>query len=460
MEAKIIGRVSEFERLEKAWMSGSFEFIVIYGRRRVGKSFLIDAFAESHKGIYFEAVDGGSEISQIRLMSRAVSGALHGSADLVYPDFIAILDDIARAAEKERIFFAIDEISYLCEACPQMPGLLQYYVDTVFRKTKLVLILSGSFRRFIEEDILSRESPLYGRSTVHMKILPFTAKETAAMLPSWDINGIAIAHVITGGIPYYLNFLAKHSTVMEAIEEEFFQPGGSLFTEAELFMRGLYRNIGTYDAILCQLASGTNEVGKIAGKTGLSEANVSAALSSLASQDIVQRKAKIAGKGNGRGWEIVDGYFAFYHRYVQPYRSLIERWRGQGAYAKAVSSIDGFVAKRMEAVFREYVLDTSTLLITSIGSIDFANPVLKRNEEVDLFGQCDEGWVIGECKWQNSPVGQEVLSILEMRKALLVGDDTAYYYLLSKSGFDEDLIRLTSPRDDIHLVTAEEVFGR
>ena len=114
----------------------------------------------------------------------------------------------------------------------------------------------------------------------------------------------------------------------------------------------------------------------------------------------------------------------------------------------------------MEAVFREYVLDTSTLLITSIGSIDFANPVLKRNEEVDLFGQCDEGWVIGECKWQNSPVGQEVLSILEMRKALLVGDDTAYYYLLSKSGFDEDLIRLTSPRDDIHLVTAEEVFGR
>ena len=155
MEERFIGRRDELARLEKVWNSGSFEFVVIYGRRRVGKSFLIDVFREGKSGVYFEAVEGGTEVTQLRLMSRAVSNGLYGSDSLVYPDFISIFDDIAKKAASERFYLAIDEISYLCESCPEMVGLLQHYVDVVFRNTKLVLILSGSSRRFIEEDILS-----------------------------------------------------------------------------------------------------------------------------------------------------------------------------------------------------------------------------------------------------------------------------------------------------------------
>ncbi len=460
MDRKIIGREEELGRLERIWNSDRFEFAVIYGRRRVGKSFLLDAFREGKNGVYFEAVDNGTEVTQLRLMSRAVSEALYGTDSIAYQDFVSLFDVIANKAESERFYFAIDEISYLCEACPEIIGLLQHYVDSVFRKTKLVLILSGSSRRFIEENILGRESPLYGRCTEQIKLFPFSAGETAMMLPSWNINDLAVAHVITGGVPYYLSFLARHGNIMDGIRCEFFQPGSSLFTEAELFMRGLYRKVSTYESILVQIANGNNEVSKIGGKTGLSDANVSAALAALAAQGIVAKREKIGGRGIGRGWEIIDGYFAFFYRYVHPYYSMIERGRGEAAFSNAANALDGFVSRRIESAFREYVLTSSGMLIKSIGSIDFPNPVLKRNEEVNLFGETDDGWIIGECKWQSNPVRREVFNLLEMRKMLLIGEEKAHYFMLSKSGYSEDMEAFARGRGDITLITGEELFRR
>ena len=460
MEEQFIGRHDELERLEKVWKSNRFEFVVIYGRRRVGKSFLIDAFREGKKGIYFEAVEHGTEMTELRLMSRAVSAGLYENEGLGYQDFISIFDDIAKKAMNERIYFAIDEISYLCEACTEMVGLLQHYVDVVFKHTKLVLILSGSSRRFIEENILSQESPLYDRRTEQIKLFPFTAAETARMFPSWNVGDLAIAHAITGGIPYYLRFLARHDSIEQALHDEFFLPGSSLFTEAELFMKGIYRSVSTYDAVLMLLASGNNEVSKIGSKTGLSDANVSMALSSLSAQGIVSKKVKIEGRGIGKGWEIRDGYFAFHYRYVQPYYSMIERGRGEAAFRNAFDSLSVFVSKRIEQDFRDYVFDKSGLLISTIGSIDFPNPVLKRNEEVDLFGKASDCWIIGECKWQTGRVGTDVLNLLEMRKMILAGEEKAEYFILSKSGFSEALESLKDSRPDVHLISADELFGR
>ena len=461
MNQKIIGRKSELARLDKCWNSGKFEFIVLYGRRRVGKSFLIDAFSEGKRGISFEAVDGATVTTQLRLLSRAVSKGLYGNENLVYQDFISILDDVSAKARGERLYFALDEISYLSESYPEIAGLLQHYVDTVFKETKLVLILSGSSRRFIEDNILGKQSPLYGRRTEQIRLFPFSAKESAEMFNDWSLDDVAAAHVITGGIPYYLSFLRRHTDIKEAIHKEFFIPGGGLFTEAELFMKGVYRKTGTYDSVLSQLSSGNNEVNKISGKTGLTEANVSTALASLASQNITARREKIEGKGNGRGWEIIDSYFAFYYRFVYPYYSLIERGRGEAAFDNAIFHLNEFIAEWIEKVFREYVLSESGLLITSIGSIDFPNPVRKRNEEVDLFGASKNGWIIGECKWQSKPIHSDVFSLLSMRKILLVGEeDRADYFLLSKSGFADDLLSVADNRDDIHLITENELFGR
>lgn len=459
MNERFIGREDEVRRLEYAWNSGEFEFVVVYGRRRVGKSFLIENFIKDKQGVYFEAVQK-SNVNNLILLSRAVSASLYGNDSLSYSSFIDIFDDIAKRAEKERFYFVLDEIAYLSESFPDIIGLLQHYVDIVFRKTKLMLILSGSSRRFIEEKILSSESPLYDRRTLLIKLLPFSTFETAKMFPSWSIKDISIAHVITGGIPYYQNFLKRHKNINDAIYSEFFLPGSSLFTEARLFLMSEYRSVGAYEAVLSQLADGVTDVSKIRDKTGYSDSNVSQMLSSLSYQGITEKRHKILNRGNNKGWKIRDGYFAFFYHFVFPYASLIERNKGLAPFNKAISSMDAFIGKQMENSFHDYVLTNSGLLITDIGSIDFANPLTRQNEEVDLFGKAGDTYILGECKWLNEKVSSSVFYRLEDRAGQLIGkEEKVKYFILSLSGFEEELLKLSEKRSDLTLITGSSLFG-
>lgn len=455
----MIGRKEEYAKLERAYQSGNFEFVVIYGRRRIGKSYLLEYFLESHEGLYFEAVEKDSG-NNLALMSSVVSEYLYGKAALQYPSFIEIFRDIAEKAQDHRFVFVIDEISFLSEAVPGMIGLLQHFVDSVFKKTKLMLILSGSSRRFMEEEILADPSPLYGRRTLQIKLQPFSPSESREMFPLWSLHDVAAAHVISGGIPYYEAFLARHTGIEEAIRQEFFQPGSSLFTEARLYLMGEYRAIGSYERVLNQVASGTGEVSEIRDKTGLSDANASQMLVSLCSQDIVARKEKIAGKGISRGWKMADGYFAYFYRFVYPFSSLIEKGMGEAPFKRAIDNLDSFIGKRIESAFRDYVLMNSGLLITELGSIDFPNPKTRTNEELDLVGKADDVILLGECKWKKERMGLSVLKTLEERGRMLFGEDAEkHYFLLSGSGFQDDLLRLASERKDITLITGEELFS-
>ena len=459
MEQELIGRKRELGILNAAYESGKFEFAVIYGRRRVGKSFLIEHFLKNKNAIYFEAVHRAGQ-KNLLLLSRTVANALYDNESIEYSSYIGVFDDIAKKARDERLVFVIDEISYLAEDDEAFLGLLQHYVDGAFKKSKLMLILSGSSRRFIEEKILSNPSPLYDRRTLQLKLMPFSTEESAQMFSNWSLHDVAAAHVITGGIPYYENFLARHATIDEALRSEFFLPGSSLFTEARLFLMSEYRAVSSYESVLMQLAAGVVEVSKIRDKTGLSDANISQMLISLEGQEIVERKKKVVDRGVAKGWRISDGYFLFYYKYVFPYFSLIERGHGNGAAMKAISSLDSFVGKAMEKYFIEYVLSHSELLITEIGSIDFPNPTKRGNEEVDLIGRYDGGFILGECKWQNDKTGLSVFLILQERSRMLFPQGAEIkYYILSRCGFTDELEMEGSKRNDLTLIPGEDLFG-
>ena len=241
---------------------------------------------------------------------------------------------------------------------------------------------------------------------------------------------------------------------------EFFLPGSSLFTEARLFLMSEYRAVSSYESVLMQLAAGVVEVSKIRDKTGLSDANISQMLISLEGQEIVERKKKVVDRGVAKGWRISDGYFLFYYKYVFPYFSLIERGHGNGAAMKAISSLDSFVGKAMEKYFIEYVLSHSELLITEIGSIDFPNPTKRGNEEVDLIGRYDGGFILGECKWQNDKTGLSVFLILQERSRMLFPQGAEIkYYILSRCGFTDELEMEGSKRNDLTLIPGEDLFG-
>ncbi|WP_342769178.1 ATP-binding protein [Lactobacillus xujianguonis] len=197
-----IGRKDELASLNEHYQNNEFEFAVIYGRRRMGKTTLISKFVEDKDVICFTAMPENKK-SILQRMSRAVAQFEDPeiNAAPMYRDFDQLLDRVAALAKKQRLVFVIDEYPYLAESFPGFSSLLQAYIDRVFKKTQLFLILCGSSMSFMEKQVLGYQSPLYGRRTLQLKIEPFNFQEAQEMLPQFNKQDAFAMYAISGGIP-------------------------------------------------------------------------------------------------------------------------------------------------------------------------------------------------------------------------------------------------------------------
>ena len=199
-----IGREEELIKLNKMYQSSKLEVAVIYGRRRVGKTTLINEFCKNKKTIFFAALENSAE-QNLESLSNAISYADTGiSSNAIYKSFSDAFDKIKEMASSDRLIFVIDEFPYLAQAEISISSLLQNYLDHQFKNTKLFLILCGSSMSFMENQVLGYQSPLYGRYTAQFKIIPFDYFDTGKWFPKYSYEDKAIMYGITGGIPAYL----------------------------------------------------------------------------------------------------------------------------------------------------------------------------------------------------------------------------------------------------------------
>lgn len=440
-----------------AWEKSGFSFGVVFGRRRVGKTTLLHSFICDKRAIYFQASKDKDD-NLIRF-SRAIGKTLFSSPDITpYTSFSVAFSTIAEHAGNERLALIIDEVSYLAESDKSVLSVLQSFVDNDFKHTGIFLVLSASNMSFMESDVLGINSPLYGRRTFQIKLLPFTFKESAEYLKNWSVEDIATAHVITGGVPYYLSLLKEHKNLKEAISKEFFSMSGRLFTEGRLYLMMELRNIELYDSILYLIASGVNGVSEIADKSRKDKSSISQALTKLSAMGLTRKRKKIAGKGTDRGWVIIDSFFLFFYRYVFPFSEMIELSSAAAAIDKAIKELPSFTGRGMEEVLQRYVLLHSGLLIREIGNVKFPDPVLKRNEEIDLVAYASENQMLfGECKWLTHKIGIDCYEELKRRSDIAypsIQDKT--YYILSRSGFTDELVRASEESDGKLLLVSKE----
>ncbi len=457
-----IGRQNELGILESRWNSGKFEFGVIYGRRRVGKTYLIHKFLNGKRKIYFQATK--DKDFNIRRFSRVIGEELFGITEIMpFTSFSTAFSVIAEYAEKERIALVIDEISYLAESDETFLSVLQSFIDQDFEDTGLFLILCGSNINFMENNLLGIKSPVYGRRTFQIKLLPFNISDTAEMLKGWSFDDVSAAHVITGGIPYYLSFINEHKDLKEALKHEFFLPGGRLYTEGRLYLMMEFRSVNLYDTILGLIASGVNDVSKISDESGKNKSIISQALQKLNTLGIVRKRTKIAGSGISKGWVFADRYFQFLYQYVYPFMEMIELGTGKSVFLKALSDLSSFVEKGIEDTFRKYVLSNSGFLITEIGNVEFADYTTKRNEEIAMVALTSDGkLLLGESKWRTEAVGLSEYNEL-VRRCLTAypSAEQKYYFLLSRSGFKENLRMLAdNSNGTIVLINGEDLLGK
>ncbi len=455
----LIGRERELGILERFWEGDGYELGVVYGRRRIGKSFLLKHFAEGKRAIMLQATT--SEAGNLRDLASSVSSLFPISSSIVYPSYENAFDDISKLAKEEKLLFIIDEVSFLEESNKDILSIIQKYSDLVFSGTKLKLILCSSMESFMVERILGGKTPLFGRSSLRLKLRELGGENAAQFFPSWKLDELSLAYVITGGIPYYMMRFAKYRTFDEALQEEFFSLGGALMTEPYFLLYSEVRNVDLYMEVMSLIAGGVNKTSKIADKAGISQALCSSMLRKLNNLSFISEKTNAVINSKVLGWEIKDNFLAFWFRFIYPAQKAIELDNAGPFFQKTLREMDEFCGKRIEETVRLYIINTSTVPIKDYGFLEFANPVEKKNEEIDFVALTEgDSYLFGEFKWKNSPVGLGVLDSLKRKTALVHSCKSSdEYYLISKSGFSDDLIKFSQEDIRVHLIEGKTIFG-
>ncbi|MDI3537881.1 MAG: uncharacterized protein PWP16_907 [Eubacteriaceae bacterium] len=441
-----VGRKRELAKLESMYQHKQFECAVCYGRRRVGKTTLIDHFCQGKKTIFFTATEGTAKDNLAALSRAVLSVTSPGLPVPAFDSFDDLLNFIDSLCKEERFILVIDEYPYLAESYPAISSMLQVHIDHVWKNSPLFLILCGSSMSFMEHQVLGYKSPLYGRRTAQFKIHPFTFFEAREMLPGFFREDQAVLYGITGGIPEYLSRVDLEKNRDENIIDLFFDESGRLFEEPVNLLKQELRDPASYHSIIAAIASGASRLNEIATKTGLETSGCSNLLSGLIELGIVRKEIPVTEVRSKKTlYRLEDSMFTFWYRFVRPNIGGISRGMGAAIFANQVlGQINHFMGSVFEEICRQYlflpeIYEKAPFFYGEVGRWWGNNKKEKRQEEIDLMAFHEESALFGECKWQNEPVKMEVLLTLK-RRGELFDFLRKHYVIFSKNGFTQQVL--------------------
>ncbi|ASJ12794.1 ATP-binding protein [Thermococcus thioreducens] len=436
---KFIDRERELEFLERTYSSDRAEFLVIYGRRRIGKTELLLHFARDKPHVYFLATekpyrDNLKELQ--RLLSEFLGDRLFGK--IVFEDIDELLMAFAERIGDERVILIIDEFPLLVEHRRPVLSLLQKAWDLKLSETRIMLILCGSSVSAMESEVLAYKSPLYGRRTGQWRLTEIPFFHIGEFLPGYGVEELVKVWGITGGIPAYLLQFSPEKSFDENVVKRVLSKGAFLYEEAEFLLREELREPANYFAILQAIASGRSRFGEIVSSTGLDKSLVSKYLSVLQRLEIVKREVPVTAtpkEASKRGlYSIADNYFAFWFRYVLPNRSYLEAGLAEEVWERSKSDFNAYMGSVFEKLTRnpEVFLRLTSFRFTKLGRW------WRQGEEIDIvsLNEMEKRALLIEVKWKDLSE-REARGILKdlKRKGELVGLDgwRKAYGLVAKS---------------------------
>ncbi len=463
-----IGRKSELMALQKAYNTPGFQMTVIYGRRRVGKSTLIKQFIKDKQAVYFTATKAGIASNVDRWGKEVISVLAPEMEGMSFTDMGTLLSFLGRKCKKNRVVVVIDEIPYLTEADNSFLSLLQNYIDNEWLNGQMYLIVCGSSISFMEDEVLSSKSPLFGRRTSQIRLKAFSYIEAAEFVPQYSCEDKAICYGITGGIAKYLSLINPHKSLDENIIELFFSKNGYLYEETTNLLTQEFRNINTYNDIIEAIAFGANKVNEISDKAHVDPSVVSHAIKNLLVTEIVEKITAITDENNNKKvqYSIKDGMFRFWYRYVPKALAMIELDKGSEYYYKVVKpNIPEYMGSVFEDMCRYYTLlkgseEEFGCFITETGKWWGSNPKKREQTDIDVVGidRTAKKCVLGECKFKNEVIDKGIFEDLQSRNGLIDHSFTTVAFLLfSKAGFS-DWITQNAESQMIKYYTLEDIY--
>ncbi|MDO5150894.1 MAG: ATP-binding protein [Oscillospiraceae bacterium] len=459
-----IGREKELRALNSMYNSDKFEFTVIYGRRRVGKTALINRFTNDKKTIYFMGVESNGK-HNLENFSRSIFEFLDEvSADTVFHSFQSALEYVFKKSENDRIILVIDEYPYVARADKSLASTLQMLIDRYKDTSKLMLILCGSSMSYMEDNVLAYKAPLYGRRTAQMKIMPFDFEESCQYLKNFSSEDKALLYGIAGGTPQYLLQVNDKLSVEENIKNMFLNPVSFLYEEPVNLLKQEVREPAIYTAIITAIASGASRMAEISAKVGENTNVCSIYLKNLINLGIVQKENPYGDDTSRKSiYCIEDNMFCFWYRFIPANTSMISRGAADLVYKRIEPYLSDYMGKIFEKICTQYLWK---LLLEGRCPVEFSSaghwwgndPAAKCQTEIDIMAVQDKKTALfGECKWRNEKTDSEVLETL-IRRSRLFPYKNIYYYLFSKSGFTEEVYKKSESMGNIFLISFEEIM--
>ena len=458
-------REEELQTMNRRYQKGRFECIVIYGRRRVGKTALINEFCKDKPTVFFSALNASSQ-ENLEALSKAIY--MYKNSDStsapVYRSYEDALDEITAMSKEQRLVFVIDEYPYLAKAEKSFSSRLQHIIDHQWQNGQLYLILCGSSMSFMEYQVLGYESPLYGRRTAQFKIQALTYQEMTKFHPELSTQDQALLYGVTGGIPHYINKLDVEGDLDEALLENLFNTSSYLFEEPENLLKQELREPAIYNSVITAIAGGASRLNEISTKIGLESGICTKYLKVLLELGILKKETPITEKpGKKTIYMIEDNFFRFWYRFVPGNMAVISTGRMGQVYEQAVKKYyPDYMGLVFEKMCQEYLMryaQNLPILLANVGQWWGTDSKSRKEIQIDIVGVPIEGneYVIGSCKYRNEKIGMDELELIRNYASVFRKDGIFHYYIFSKGGFTPALLE-AEVRGEVTLLTLDDLY--
>jgi AAA+ ATPase superfamily predicted ATPase len=416
MLQQFVDRVRELDFLEKRYLENSAQLIIIYGRRRVGKTELIKRFLQGKKSIYF-LCSRDSVAENVKELKRKFSEFtkkeyfLRLDAVSFFDLFKYFLDEV----DGEKVVIAFDEFPYLIELDKGVVSTFQKIWDELLKDKKVFMILCGSSVGMMETDVLGYKSPLYGRRTGEWKVEPFKLKDMLPLFRNLSLDQIIQIWAIFGSTPFYLNQVDESLTLEENVKKKILSKGEILYSEPMMLLREEFREPRTYTLILKYLSLGYNTLGELSSATGIDKGNLSKYISELEETRLIEYILPLGQRKRGV-YVISEPYFNFWFRFVYPNLSDLETGMVNEVYSRISSQLNPYFGQMFERLVIEMLKAKEIHLPIPFTEV---RKWWYKDKEIDVIALNHESKqaVFAECKWQdNVDAGKVVEELKEKSK--------------------------------------------
>ena len=466
-------RELELLKLKNKYQSNDLECVVIYGRRRVGKTALINEFVKDKANIYFSALNSNAQ-DNLESLSKSIYNYKEKNINNppIYASFDDAFSEITALAKDKRLIFVIDELPYLVNSDKSILSRLQHLLDHDWSSTKLFIILCGSSLSYMEKDVLSEKSPLFGRRTMQLHIKPLSYLDTSRFNSKLSNEDNALIYGITGGVPHYINKLSVNSSIKEALINNFFDTSSYLFEEPINLLKQELREPTIYNSIITAIANGNAKLSNISNATHLETSTCNKYITTLINLGIIKKVVPVIDKSRKKiQYRITDNFYRFWYRFVPKNMTAISSNTIEKIYNSVIDSyLSDYMGLVFEDICKDYLLrysDNLPINIVEIGEWWGNNPKTRKEVQLDIVAidtkennkQSNNRYIIGSCKYTNEKVDLDELNLIKEYSSIITKqNDKRYYYLFSKAGFTKELIDYAKKDKDVVLITLNDLY--